>query len=114
MFTPVLSLAAEDNTSQTTSCSQGLDQYYMLEESYQSWYENLPYYQGTTINSALDSKDVATLQSNIGTSNTNIVITQNDSLSVASIYKAKLDNSQNDRFKTWKDSDFSVSLCYYM
>ena len=61
----------------------------------------------------MDSKDVATLQSNIGTSNTNIVITQNDSLSVASIYKAKLDNSQNDRFKTWKDSDFSVPVSIY-
>ena len=61
----------------------------------------------------MDSKDVATLQSNIGTSNTNIVITQNDSLSVASIYKAKLDNSQDDRFKTWKDSDFSVPVTIY-
>lgn len=93
--------------------SQGVEEYGVIEESYDSWYASLPYYQGEKIYSKEISKELKELEKTLKKANKTITITEDDSQSVATIYKTKLNKSKDQRFKTWKNSDLTIPVSIY-
>lgn len=105
--------STQDDENTYKTYSQGLEEYGLIEESYDSWYEGMPYYHGEKISSKEISKTIKELEKSIKKSQKTIIISKEDSQSVASFYKAKLNNSKDTRFKTWKNSDLTAPITIY-
>nr|PZN08236.1 MAG: hypothetical protein DIU64_10885 [Caldicoprobacter oshimai] len=85
--------------------SQGFDEYCIIEDTFETWYANLPLYTGDIVESKIDAESLK---------NRNFTDNKEDiSLSVVSIQKNRLYNNEDERFKLWKNSNLTKPIILY-